>query len=279
MSSLRVILSDARFALRLLYRAPAFDLTLLGVLVSGIGATTAVFSIVQVLVLRPLPYPHPEELTMIWKTYEPVAKEWPASLPDLADFRAENRTFTTIVASGWDAFSLSSDGQPAEYVGGADVSGDFFAMVGVRPQHGRFLNAEDDRTGAARVCVLSADLWRRRFGADPGVVGRVVTFVLIGWLNLRASPGPSAPHGRARSGRRRRARRKRALAASGASGSRSALTAVDSVLPPQARVARARDCTDPLRRSRPFFSPVPLEPRIPRSLHGVLAVVVPGGGP
>jgi putative ABC transport system permease protein len=175
MSVLRIVLSDARFALRLLYRAPAFALTLLGVLVAGIGATTAVFSIVQALALRPLPYSHPEELTMIWKTYEPVAREWPASIPDLADFRAENRTFSTIVASGWDSFSLSSDDQPAEYVAGADVSGEFFEMFGVRPMHGRVLSAADDRVGSARVCVLSADLWRRRFAADPGIVGRVVT--------------------------------------------------------------------------------------------------------
>ncbi len=175
MEALRIVLADARFALRLLFRAPTFAASLLGVLVAGIGATTAVFSIVQALLLRPLPYPHPEELVMIWKTYEPVAKEWPASLADVVDLRAENKTFEAIAASGWDAFSLSDGDRPAEYVGGADVSGDFFTVMGVRPLQGRLLGPDDDRVGSAPACVVSADLWRRRFAADPGLVGRVIT--------------------------------------------------------------------------------------------------------
>lgn len=185
MSTLTSVLADARFALRLLYRAPTFALTLLGVLVAGIGATTAVFSIVQALLLRPLPFPHPEELTVMWKTYEPVAKDWPSSIPDLADFRAENTTFSAVAASGWAAASLGSDDKPAEHVAGAEVSGDFFTMLGVRPMHGRFLGPDDDRVGAPRVCVISADLWHRRFASDPAIVGRTVTldsrqFTIVG---------------------------------------------------------------------------------------------------
>ncbi|MBS2014956.1 MAG: ABC transporter permease [Deltaproteobacteria bacterium] len=185
MSRLAAVASDARFAMRLLVRAPTFALTLLGVLVLGIGTTTAVFSIVQALLLRPLPFSHPEELTVMWKTYEPVARDWPASIPDLADLRAENRTFSSIAASGWGASSLASDDQPAEYVAGAVVSGEFFSMLDVRPSQGRLIGPDDDRVGAPRACVISTELWRRRFASDPSIVGRVVTldsrqFTIVG---------------------------------------------------------------------------------------------------
>lgn len=175
MDRLSNLLSDVRFAIRLLARAPLFTVTLLGVLASGIGATTAMFSIVESVLLRPLPYPHPEELTMLWKTHEPLAREWPASIPDLQDWQKENKTFSSIAASSYDAFSLSSDGKPAEYLGGADVSGDFFTMLGVRALHGRLLGPDDDRLEAPRVCVLSAEVWHRRFGSDPALVGKTVT--------------------------------------------------------------------------------------------------------
>lgn len=173
------LLTDARFALRLLRRSPGFGATLIGVLVAGIGATTAMFSIVVSLLLRPLPYPHPEELTMVWTT-QPLYSRSSASLLDFHDLRAEGTTFSTMAATQYVGFSLSSDaggGSQAapEFVPGSNVSGDFFTTLGIAPQLGRLLGPDDDRVGAPRVAVLGAAVWHRRFGSDPGVVGRTIS--------------------------------------------------------------------------------------------------------
>lgn len=178
-------LGDARFALRLLLRAPLFAVTVLTVLTAGIGATTAMFSIAEALLLRPLPYAAPEELTMVWKTHEQLAREWPASLPDFEDIKTENTTFDSMTATNYDAFSVSYDGKPAEHLGGADVSGDFFKVFRIKPLVGRVLEPDDDRREAAPVCVISAELWRERFNANPSVVGRALTlnskpFTIVG---------------------------------------------------------------------------------------------------
>jgi len=169
------VLGDARFALRLLARSPGYALTLLGVLALGIGATTAMFSIASALLLRPLPYRDAEQLTMIWKTHEPLAREWPASIPDFVDYHDRNKTFSKMAAATHDSFSLASDGARAEYVGGVDVTGEFFEVFGVQAVHGRLLGPADDKAGGPPVCVVSADLWRRRFAGDPSLVGRTIT--------------------------------------------------------------------------------------------------------
>lgn len=169
------VLGDARFALRLLARAPGYALTLLGVLTLGIGATTAMFSIASALLLRPLPYRDADQLTMIWKTHEPLAREWPASIPDFADYHDRNKTFSRMAAATHDSFSLAGGAAQAEYVGGVDVTGEFFEVFGVKALHGRLLGPADDTPSGPPVCVVSADLWRRRFAGDPSLVGRTIT--------------------------------------------------------------------------------------------------------
>jgi putative ABC transport system permease protein len=171
---MRSLFSDVRFALRLLRRGPAFFATLLAILVAGIGATTAMFSIVESLLLAPLPYPHPEQLTMVWRE-DPRIHKGPTSIADFLDWRAQATTFEAMAATDYAAFSLSSDGATPEYVPGANVSGDFFRMLGNSPAAGRFFGPEDDRADGPKVAVLSAALWHRRFGSDPNVVGKVVT--------------------------------------------------------------------------------------------------------
>ncbi len=179
MKLVEILLTDVRFALRLLRRSPAFAATLLGVLIAGIGATTAMFSIVVSLLLRPLPYPHPEELTMIWAT-QPLLNSAAVSIADFQDWRAEGTTFSAMAAVDYESFSLSSEtsgGQRAmpESLDGAQVSGDFFRTLGIAPLVGRLLGPEDDRVGAPRVAVIGAALWHRRFGSDAGLVGRTIT--------------------------------------------------------------------------------------------------------
>jgi putative ABC transport system permease protein len=181
------ILSDVRFAIRLMRRGPGFFATLLAVLVAGIGATTAMFSIVESLLLKPLPYPHPEQLTMVWAT-QPLVDPSPVSIADFLDWRAQATTFDGMAATEYAAFSLSSEGAKPEGLAGANVSGDFFPVLGIQPLYGRLLTPEDDRVGGARVAVVSASLWHRRFGSDPNLVGRTVTLNSQAYTILGVAP-------------------------------------------------------------------------------------------
>jgi putative ABC transport system permease protein len=176
MSFLNVIYTDVHFALRLLRRSPGFAVTLLGVLIVGIGATTAMFSLVTSLLLRPLPYTHPEQLTMVWAT-QPHVNPSPVSVADFLDWRSQSQgtTFETMAAVEYDAVSLSSEGEKPEHLPGANVSGDFFPMFGITPIRGRFFGVEDDRVGGPRVAVISASLWHKRFASDASIIGRTIS--------------------------------------------------------------------------------------------------------
>jgi putative ABC transport system permease protein len=181
---LRSVLSDVRFAFRLLRRAPGFFATLLAILVAGIGATTATFSIVESLLLRPLPYPHPERLVVVWST-PPDAGDFAVSTADFLDLRAGGTSFEAMAAVDGDRFNLSSEGRAPESTLGAGVSGEFFAVMGVQPLRGRLLGPDDDHVGAPPVAVISASLWHGRFGSDPGLVGRSIVldgrpFAIVG---------------------------------------------------------------------------------------------------
>jgi putative ABC transport system permease protein len=167
-------LHDARFGLRLLKRSPAFGATLLAVLILGIGATTAMFSLVSSLLLRPLPYPHPEELTILWTT-QLQADPSPASYPDFRDWRAQATTFSFMAAMEYDRANLSSASEKPDAVPSADVTGDFFHVLGASAARGRLLDLDDDRVDGPKVAVISSSLWRQRFASDPGIVGRTIT--------------------------------------------------------------------------------------------------------
>jgi putative ABC transport system permease protein len=165
------LLWDVRFALRLMRRSPAFFGTLLAVLVAGIGATTAMFSIVECLLLKPLPYPQAEQLTMVWRE-DPRVHNGPTSIPNFLDWKEQASTFESMTAIDTKSFSLSSDGAKPESVSAALVSGDFFPMLRIHAQRGRLLQPEDDRVGGPKVAVVSASLWHRRFGSDADLVGK-----------------------------------------------------------------------------------------------------------
>ena len=169
-----MLFTDARFALRLMRRSPGFFGALIAILVAGIGATTAMFSLVYSLLLRPLPYPHPEELMMVWAT-QPLVDPSPVSLPDFLDWKAGATSFEHMAAVDYEGYTLTGQGTKPEMFTGANVSGDFFSMLGIRPLQGRLLTPDDDRQGAPRVAVLSAALWHERFGSDSKILGRTVT--------------------------------------------------------------------------------------------------------
>jgi putative ABC transport system permease protein len=173
---LRHVVSDLRFALRLVRRSPAFYALVVALVASGVGATTAVFSIVHSMLLRPLPFRDSGELTTLRSTapWAPGARGSRATLQDFLDWRARATTFDGMGAMYGASFGLVSDGTKPERVWGTRASGDFFRLLGVRALHGRLLAPEDDRVGGPCVAVVSAALWQRRFASDPSAVGRAV---------------------------------------------------------------------------------------------------------
>ncbi|HEU4694985.1 MAG TPA: ABC transporter permease, partial [Vicinamibacterales bacterium] len=140
----------------------------------GIGANTTIFSLVQTILLRPLPYQDPDQVVMVWE--DASAAGFPRNTPAPAnyhDWRVMSRSFTDMAATGFAFANLTGDGAP-EVVLGRRVTANFFSVLGVEPALGRFFTATDDTSGA-RIVVLSHALWQRRYGGDPAIVGRTIT--------------------------------------------------------------------------------------------------------
>jgi len=170
------MLSDVRSAVKAWWSRPAFVLSALLSLGLGIGANTAIFSVVHGVLLEPLPFRDPQQLFMIHSRH-PSTDRYPFQLPEFCDHRDGNSTLAAMAAyAGWNA-SLTGE-RDAERLLGVRASGNLFEMLGVTAALGRALVPADDAPGADRVVVLSHGLWARRFGSDPGVVG--------GSINLNA---------------------------------------------------------------------------------------------
>lgn len=167
-----VLLQDLRYGLRLLARQPGFTAAAVLLLALGLGASTTVFSLLNAILIRPLPgIAEPERLTMLGRTQDGQGFDT-SSYPNYRDYRDQNTVFSGICAFDHTAFSLSSGGV-TERVPGAVVSGNYFEVLGVRPAAGRFFLGEEDRVpGRDPVAVISYRLWQGRFGADPAIVGR-----------------------------------------------------------------------------------------------------------
>jgi putative ABC transport system permease protein len=163
---------DLRYALRALRGAPGFTAIVLLTLALGIGANTAIFSVVNAVLLRPLPYQEPERLMLARETYG-EGLVGTVSGPNFLDWRGETRSFERLAASRMRFLTAAGDGEPEE-VAAAMVSADLFDLLGVPPVRGRgFVAGEDE--GRGEVTVLSDGFWRARYGADPSVVGRQLT--------------------------------------------------------------------------------------------------------
>lgn len=170
---METILQDLRYAARTLARTPGFTAVAVATLALGIGATTAIWSLVDAVLLRPLPFSEPDRLAAVWMTGGQGGERYPMSEADLRDWRARNRAFAQVSAFVETRFALTGEGEP-ELLSGAWVTSNFFATLGVRPLLGRAPLPEDDRPAAEAAVVLSHGFWRRRFAADPRVVGRTV---------------------------------------------------------------------------------------------------------
>jgi putative ABC transport system permease protein len=162
---------DTAFALRQLAANPGFTLIAVLTLALGIGATTAIFSAVNAVVLKPLPLPQPERLAYVFGEWRDQPSS--VSVGNYVTIAAEQRVFASIGAMQFSSFNLS-EGEAAERTIGARVTASFFDVFGVRPAHGRVFKGEEDQPGREQVVVLSHRLWSRRFGADPSIVGRDV---------------------------------------------------------------------------------------------------------
>ena len=161
---------DARLALRLLRKSPGFTVTAIAVLALGIGATTAIFSVVNAVLLRPLPFAEPDRLVMVWER-QPFGRANVIQTQNFLDWRARNRSFSEISAIYRISMNLAGDGEPVQ-IPGMRVTAGFFEILRVAPLLGRTIATTDDVPGAPRVTVLSCGLWQRRFGGSFDVFGQ-----------------------------------------------------------------------------------------------------------
>src|ERR1051325_7326358 len=168
------LLQDLKFGTRTLVKSPAFTAVAVAVLALGVGANTAIFSVVNAVLLRPLPFPGAERI-VDFQGVNPSKgiTESNLSAPDFEDWRAEQRSFEALAL--YTSFNVNmTGGDEPERVPATAVSADFFRVMGVSAARGRALTAEDTELGRDPVAVISHGLWVRRFGADPSVVGRRV---------------------------------------------------------------------------------------------------------
>jgi putative ABC transport system permease protein len=174
------IFTDLRYGLRILLKQPGFTLVAVITLALGIGANTAIFSLVNSILLRPLPFREPDQLVRMLQASPKLGlSSWGVSQADFAAYREQNRTFESIAIYNTTATNLTGAGEP-ERLPIATVTADFFKVFGVSPQLGRTFVEGEDAQGRNQVCVISHAFWQRRFGGDQNVVGKT--------LNLNNTP-------------------------------------------------------------------------------------------
>jgi putative ABC transport system permease protein len=184
-----VLRQDIRYTFRTLLRQPGFALVAIVTLGLGIGANTAIFSVVNGVLLSPLPYREPERLVMLWETLKDMPQIL-VSYPDYLDWRQRAKRFEDIaIYSVGKRYTLTGSGEPENVQGGL-ASGNLFSLLGVRPALGRLLLPSDDQRSAPPAVVLSDGFWRRRYGADTASVGK--TIVLDGGVYTIVGVLPSS---------------------------------------------------------------------------------------
>jgi predicted permease len=183
---MQTLLQDLRYGVRMLLKKPGFTLIAVLTLALGIGANTAIFSVVNAVLLRPLPFPESERLMQIFlNTPERESGRGTYGNADFQTLRERNRSFEKIAAvSPGNRFSLTGSGEPEQVIGAA-VTAEFFDMLGVRPQRGRTFLAGEDKPGSPRAVVVSHGFWEKHLGSNPNAIGQAVTlnnesFTVIG---------------------------------------------------------------------------------------------------
>jgi putative ABC transport system permease protein len=171
---MQTLWQDLRYGARMLLKKPGFTLIAIITLALGIGANTAIFSVVNAALLRPLPYEESERLVVLYETNPQQGRdEMSVSYPNFADWRAQSQSFEQLAACLYGGMILTGKDEPARLQVVA-VSADFFAMLRVKPLRGRVFLPEEDKVGGAPVVLLSHALWQSRFGGDEGLIGRQI---------------------------------------------------------------------------------------------------------
>ena len=172
------LLQDLRYGFRTLLKNPGFAAAAILVLALGIGANTAIFSVVNAVLLRPLPFPNPQELVQIWHTPPqasfPGMKEFAVSAANYLDWAAENHVFQKMSIYTYSSYNLTGKGEP-QFVNARSVSSEFFSVLQAQPFLGRVFSRDEDQPGHDRVVVLSESFWRTHFAADPTLVGQDIS--------------------------------------------------------------------------------------------------------
>jgi putative ABC transport system permease protein len=166
------LIRDVRFSLRTMAKKPGFTAVAIIIMALGIGANTSIFSLVRVVLLRPLPFAHPDRLAMVWEdaAYIGFPKNTPAPA-NYVDWKDRNEVFEDMAAVTERDFNITGDGEP-EKVYAYAVTGSFFSVLGVEPALGRVIGLDDDRPEAGKVAVISYALWQSRYAGERGIVGR-----------------------------------------------------------------------------------------------------------
>jgi len=167
------IWQDLRYAFRVLAKSPGFTVVAVLTLALGIGANTAIFTVVYGVLLRPLPFPQPDRIVQLAETYRADSDEMDLSWNELEHLREYGQLFEHIAGYTDVGFNLAT-GNEAEHIRGVPASAEYFQVLGVHPEVGREFLPEEDRGEGQRVAILSHELWLRRFGSDPAVLGRKI---------------------------------------------------------------------------------------------------------
>jgi len=190
---MNTLFQDLRYGTRMLARNPGFTAVAVLTLALGIGATTAIFSVINGVLLRPLPFSDPDRLMILHET-EPKFDTMSVAYPNFEDWRAGNQSFDQLAAFNDTSFNLTGSGEP-ERVLGRRVSASFFSILDVKPALGRTFLAQEDQLGQTPVVVLSHALWERRFGADPHVLGKTMVMNGKDYAVIGVLPGDFRLHG------------------------------------------------------------------------------------
>jgi putative ABC transport system permease protein len=173
---MQTLLQDLRYGARMLMKKPGSTVVAIVTLALGIGANTAIFSVVNAVLLRPLPYDDPQQLAIVWQTNQEALgklgiQRLPVTYADFYDWRDQNNVFEAIAALDPRQFNLTGQGEPEKF-NGVRTTPNLFSLLRVKPVIGRDFLPEEEREGAASVAILSYGLWQRRFGGDEKIIGQ-----------------------------------------------------------------------------------------------------------
>ena len=183
---MNTLLQDIRYAFRVLAKSPAFAAIAILTLAIGIGANTALFSVVNGVLLNPLPYPHPEQLVAVYAD-SPETSQGYVTYLNFLDWQRMNRTFSSMTMYRNQDYNFATSG-PSERVSGFMISADFFQTLGTQPVIGRLFRASDDHIGAAPVVILGGGFWKRHFASSPSALGQAITLNSVAYTIVGVIP-------------------------------------------------------------------------------------------